>query len=142
MSTHARSVVSSVVAVIAGLVAFFAAGGIAFGAMYVFFFYLWPKPNSWTELVNNINLVLCFLVGAAVGSILGGFVIARVARRGQFIHSTVVIALLYALQWGYILWGPRTLWDVLYGPLPTALGCVPFFALGTWIGSRKRRQVE
>ena len=137
-----KSGMGSVLAIIAGLAAFFAAGAIVFGAMYVFFFYLWPKPTSWMTLVNNVNMMLCFLAGAAAGSIVGAYVTARFTRRYHFIHSAVVIALLYALLKAYILWGPHTLWDTFYDPLPTALGYLPFFALGTWIGSRKRGEVE
>jgi hypothetical protein len=143
MSKQTRFVANSIAAIIAGFAAFFAAGGIAFGAMYVFFFYLWPKPTSWMGLVNNVNLELCSLVGAALGSIVGGYVTARVAKRNQFIHAAVVIAMLSALDQVYILWGTDTQWTLPFDRLlPTILGYVPFFVFGTWIGSRKRKQIE
>ena len=50
--------------------------------------------------------------------------------------------LLSALDLGYILWGPVTQWNLPFDPLlPTILGFAPFFALGTWMGSRKHREV-
>jgi hypothetical protein len=123
--------------------AFFAVGGIAFGAMYVFFFQLWPEPTSWMELVNNINLELCFLAGAVAGSIVGGYATARVAKHNQFIHCALVIAMLSGLDQGYILWGPVSQWDLPFNLLwATILGYAPFFVLGTWMWSRKRVQVE
>jgi uncharacterized membrane protein YfcA len=94
-------------------------------------------------LVNNINGMLCFMVGVAVGSIVGGYVTARASERARFIHSAIAVALLYVLHQAYILWGPDTLWDTFYDPhLETVLVCFPFFMLGTWMGSRKRGIVE
>lgn len=130
-----------IVAIIVGLGAFFAAGGIVFGAIYLGLAYLLPKPDD--LLVFNLNLLWGLLVGEAVGSIVSGYVAARVARRAQFIHSGVVIALQCALRRGYILWGSGAEWYLTFDPfLLTFLVCLPFFVLGTWVGSRKRKQVE
>ena len=143
MSKQTRFVANSIVAISAGFAALFAIAGIAFGAIYVIFFYLWPKPTSWMGLVNNVNLMLCFLVGAAACSIAGGYVTVRLAKRNCFIHSAVVVLMLSALDQGYILWGPVTQWNLPFDPLlPTILGSPPFFMLGTWMGPRKQRQVE
>jgi hypothetical protein len=127
---------SSILAIAAGLTAFFFAGGIVFGAIYLALIYF-PQPSSWMTLRLNIEGAYGFLASAVVGSIVSGCVTACVAKSARFVHSAVVFGVLCALHQVYIFWGPDTLWDTLYGPLLTALGCLPFLALGTWIGIRK-----
>jgi hypothetical protein len=141
MSIQTRYVASSIAAIILGLAAFFAAGGIMFGAIYLGLVYLLPKPED--LLVFNLNLLSGLLVGEAAGSIVSGYVAARVARRAQFFHSAVVIALLCALRQGYIFWGSDTGWYLTFDPsLLTFLVCLPFFSFGTWMGFRKRKLIE
>jgi len=143
MSKQTRFIVNSIEAIVAGLATFFVAGGIVFSAIYLSLVYLLPQPHAWKILRLNVEGALGFLVSVAVGSIVGGYVTSRVVKRARLIHSAIVVVLLYGLHEGYILWGPDTFWDTLYGPLLEAvLVCLPFFMLGTWMGSRKQRQVE
>lgn len=136
-------VTRSVITIFAGLTAFFAAGGIVLGTMYVGLAYILPQHNDWKTLRLNAEGALSFVASVVVGSIIGGYVVARVAKHARFIHSVVVIALLYALHRGYVLWGPDTEWDRIFSSFPLVVFiCLPFFVLGTWIGSRKRKQIE
>ncbi len=130
---------SSILAIVAGLTAFFFAGGIVFGAIYLALVYL-SQPSSWMTLRLNVEGAYGFLASVTVGSIVGGCVTSCVAKSARFVHSVVVFGILCALHQVYISWGPDTLWDTFYSPLLTALGCLPFFALGAWIGIRKRER--
>jgi MFS family permease len=128
----------SVVAIVAGLAAFFAAGAIVFGVCYVVVIHILPQPDDWRTLRTNVEGMLGFQVSVAIGSIVGGYITSRVAGRARFVHSLGVIAVLVAMRQGYILWGPHTLWDEMFGPVrEAALVCLPFFALGTWLGACK-----
>jgi hypothetical protein len=136
-------VMRSIAAIFAGIAAFFAVGGIAFGAIYVALVYLLPRPVDLLEF--NVNAGLGFLVIVAVGSIASGFVTARTAERARFLHSAVAFVLLSALRRAYMLWGPDTfIWDDGdWGTIQLmVIASLPFFSLGTWLGSRKREQVE
>ena len=139
MSNQPRVVTNSIAAIAAGFGAFFAAGGVVFGAMYVVFFYVLPKPTEWATLVNNGRLALSYVIGVALGSAVGGYVIARIARRNQFVHSAAVASTLIALVWWYTQ--PYDGETVLAISLATVLLCLLFF-LATWMGSRKRKQIE
>ena len=136
--TRMKSGMRSIVAIFAGLAAYFAVGGMMFGIIYIVLVYILPKPGD--LLAFNLNILWGFLVGEAVGSIASGYVISRVASRARYINSAIVIVLLSAMRQGYILWGPNTRWALEDDPLlPTILVCLPFLALGIWIGSRKRK---
>jgi hypothetical protein len=136
MSDQPGSVNNSIAAIAAGFGAFFSAGAVAFGLMYVVFLCILPKPD-----VFHANSLWSSLVGAAVGSAVGGYVIARVARHNQFIPSVVVMATLVALGWWYTQPYPdwATIWFTL---LVTILVYLPLLVLGIWMGSRKRKQIE
>lgn len=141
MNAIIRFITGSVVAVSKGLVTFFAAGGIMFGAIYIGLVYILPKPGD--LLVFNLNISWGFLVGEVVGSIASGYVMFRIASRARYINSAMVIALLSAMRQAYVLWGPNTPSALEDDPLlPTILVCLPFFVLGAWMGSRKREQIE
>ncbi len=136
-----NSGICSTVAILAGLAAYFTFGGIMFGAIYIVLTYILPKPGD--LLVFNLNISWGFLAAEAVGSIASGYVMFRIASRARYINSSIVILLLIAMRQGYVLRGPNTPWALEDDPLlPTILVCLPFFVLGAWMGSRKRKQIE
>jgi Na+-driven multidrug efflux pump len=142
MSNQPRVVTNSIAAIAAGFGAFFAAGGVVFGAMYVILPYLLPKPEGVARLAEGLYVLWCWLFGAVAGSTVGGYVTSRVAKRNQFIHSAVVIAMLVVPFW-WIFWPGKYL-DAFALSIEaelTVAACL-FFLLGTWIGSRKRKQIE
>jgi len=83
---------------------------------------------------------LSYLVGAVVGSVVGGYVTARVAKRNQFIHSVVVIAMLSALLWRFSR--PGKDFDAFWITVELTVLASLLLLLGTWMGSRKRKQIE
>jgi uncharacterized membrane protein (DUF485 family) len=138
MTRQTISIADRLAAIVAGLAAFFASGAIVLGVTYVVLVYLIPQQNDWKILRLNVEGGVGFMISLVVGSVVGGYVIVRVDKHAPVFHSAVVIALYFALHWGYVLWGPRTTWDTFFGPfLLPDLVCVPFFMLGAKMGSRK-----
>jgi hypothetical protein len=131
----------SFVAVIVGVAAFFAACGIMLAATLEGLEPLLTKPD------NGIVIFLFYfcsgiLVGVPMGSIVSGYITARIAKRTYFIHSAAVVALIAVLNRAYIMWtfdpiGLRDFYHTI--SVYMIVGGMPFFALGTWMGSRKRR---
>jgi nucleoside permease NupC len=138
MGKLSLSITNGTAAIAAGSVAFFAVGGLVFGATYLILPLILPKPEGVARLAEGLYVVWCWLFGAVAGSIVGGYLTARVAERNQFIYAAVVVAMLIALFWW--ITGPNR--DTFGSSLAVDLTVIVslLFLLGTWMGYRKRKQ--
>lgn len=135
-SVKANANLRTIVAVLAGVVAFLVVCGVVFGSIYLVLVYVLPRPED--LLVFNLNVTWGFLIAMAIGSIAGGYSSSRLATHAKYMSGSAVIVVLSALHEGYVLCGPHHGRDLPFEPiLPTICGCLPFFAVGIWMGSRK-----